>query len=111
MKKYNNPERSLWSSIIERPAKDVTELIASVQPILNAVLSDGDEALKTFSLQFDGVSLDHLQVSEQEIIEATEQVNSDLKASIQVAIKNVSTFHLQQKEAKKVVETMPGVQC
>ena len=111
MKKYNNPERSLWSSIIERPAKDVTELIASVQPILNAVLSDGDEALKTFSLQFDGVSLDHLQVSEQEIIEATEQVNSDLKASIQVAINNVSTFHLQQKEAKKVVETMPGVQC
>lgn len=111
MKLYKNPPRSEWSSIIERPAFDHSSLMQIVQPVLEAVQSEGDVALKAFTQKFDGVSLDDITVTPEEIILAKGLVANELKESIQIAVANVKKFHASQIEEVKIVETMPGVQC
>ena len=42
---------------------------------------------------------------------AHELISIELKNAIQLAYKNIFTFHQKQQSAVEVVETMPGVQC
>ncbi|CAG0925818.1 unnamed protein product [Notodromas monacha] len=63
--------------------------------------------------QFDGVVLtsETLQVGPQEIQQAIDQLDEDLKKAIQLAYANIKAFHEAQKRETLVLETMPGVLC
>ncbi|MDP4189234.1 MAG: histidinol dehydrogenase, partial [Bacteroidota bacterium] len=76
-----------------------------------AVMKDGDEALKKYTLEFDKVSLDKIEVSADEIEAASGRLDENLKSSIQLACKNIETFHRSEKQAFQKIETMPGVRC
>ena len=52
---------------MSRPRVDLSALSRSVTDILEAVRTEGDEALKRYERQFDGVELDALPVSSAEI--------------------------------------------
>lgn len=111
MKTFINPERNTWTEILKRPLFDVSELYGKVQAILNEIQQNGDEALFKFTEQFDGIKLDSLVVSANEITEAEKLVDDDLKAAIKLAAKNIEVFHNAQKSSIKKVETTPGVTC
>lgn len=111
MKTYTNPPRDIWPEILQRPLFDVSELYGKVQSVLDEVKADGDAALHKFTKQFDGVALNSFQTSEAEISEAEKLVDSDLKAAIALAAKNINVFHSAQKVEYKKIETMPGVAC
>ncbi|MBO3698148.1 histidinol dehydrogenase [Roseivirga sp. E12] len=111
MKTVINPARSTWADLLERPTMNFEAIEGRVKPVMEAVQSRGDAALREFTQQFDGVILTDLQVSDQEVIEATEQVDLSLKQAIAVAKKNIETFHEAQKDDFVKVETMPGVNC
>lgn len=111
MIKYENPSRNTWSEILKRPLLDVSELYDKVQVILNEIRQNGDLALKKYTLQFDGVLLESLTVTEKEIEEATFSVSDELKEAIALAKKNIESFHASQKTDLKKVETQPGVTC
>ena len=66
MKKYENPSKNTWNEILKRPLFDVSELYGKVQNILNEIKTEGDQALKKFTFQFDGIELDELAVSTDE---------------------------------------------
>lgn len=111
MKTYINPPRETWPEILKRPVLDVSELHGKVQSILNEIKTGGDEALRKYTLQFDGVNPDSFLVSEQELIEAEQQVDEELKAAIKLASKNIKIFHEAQITQIKKTETTPGVIC
>jgi histidinol dehydrogenase len=111
MKTFINPDRNKWSDILKRPLFDVSELYGKVQVILNDIKISGDEALRKYSLQFDGVIPDSFLVLEQELIEAEQQIDEDLKDAIKLASKNITAFHSAQITQIKKIETMPGVIC
>jgi histidinol dehydrogenase len=111
MKLYKYPVREHWPAILERPSLPVKELRKKVNKILKKVRKDGDEALLKFTSKFDGVELSELAVSETEISEAKGLVSEDLKKAINLAKKNIETFHLSQVSSPEAVETMPGVSC
>lgn len=111
MKTYINPEQSTWSEILKRPVFDVSELYGKVQTILSEIKVNGDDALLKYTLQFDGVKLDSLLVSEEELIEAEKQVGHELKAAIKLASNNINAFHTVQTTQIKKIETTPGVIC
>ena len=111
MKTYINPEKTTWPEILKRPLFDVSVLHEKVQTILNEIKSDGDKALKKFTFQFDGIHLDSILVSENEIEEAVKLVDSELKYAIALASKNIEVFHSAQKTETKKIETTPGVIC
>ena len=111
MQIVKQPQRKEWSKLLERPYVDNTAVMASVQGILDAVRSKGDEALRDFSKKFDSVELDELQVSEEEIEAAGNVLPNELKVAIQQAQANIKAFHQVQLTNKEIVTTMPGIDC
>jgi len=106
-----NPSKSFWPSLVKRPQIDRKDLSAQVNSILNEVNTNGDKALKDFTLKFDGIKLDNLKVSELELGNAADLIPSKLKKAIDQAYQNTYKFHNSQALTEPIIETMPGVKC
>jgi histidinol dehydrogenase len=111
MKVYKNPAPKDWETISQRPSFKTEDLSEKVQAILTEVRTNGDKALRNFSLKFDGVKLDDLRVSASEIKIAKNEVSMQLKKAIAIAAENIKKFHSSQKSSEAKVQTMPGVFC
>ena len=85
------PGREEWSSLIKRPALDVTTLFDTVRTVLDEVREQGDIAVKAYEEKFDKVQLSSLQVSEEEMREADALVAEDLKQAIRTAKANIES--------------------
>ncbi len=111
MKRIEYPERLQWKELLQRPVIDTATLQQQVKAVMDVVKQDGDKAVLQFTKQFDGVQLDRLEMTEQEIAITIELVPDDLKRAIKQAAHNIRTFHEQQKTGVEVIETMKGVRC
>lgn len=112
MKKYLYPGREEWETILGRPQYSLADLHEKVRGIIDRVKVEGDRALVHFTHQFDGVELPDFAVSANEIAAAGGRIPEELKASIQLASRNIEKFHaLQMVEKDVYVETAPGVRC
>lgn len=105
------PKREEWASIIERPHLDVSQLTATVKTVLDDVKARGDEAVREYELKFDKAELASLAVSKEEIDEAENLVDAQLKEAICLAHYNIKSFHEAQRFSEVRVETQPGVVC
>ena len=100
-----------WQSLLERPTKSVEDIENTVNEIFKDVAVNGDSAIARYTTIFDGVTLENIIVSQEEINNATSVVSSGLKGAIQLAKNNIEVFHAAQKTEKVSVETTPGVFC
>ncbi|HAC15354.1 MAG TPA: histidinol dehydrogenase [Bacteroidetes bacterium] len=111
MKKYSfsSLSKEKFAELLKRPVIDYATIFSTVQPIIDAVRTDGDNAVKKFTLQFDNVSLQSLMVN----VRPVEQIELDptIKSAFETAYRNISTFHKAQLPNALTVETMPGVVC
>ncbi len=105
------PAREEWASIIERPHLDVSQLNATVSGVLADIKAGGDAAVKKYEEKFDHVKLSSLAVTEAEIDEAMGLISPELKASLELAHRNIATFHKAQRFEGEKVETALGVVC
>lgn len=111
MQKILYPPKEKWEAILARPDNRLEDVYDTARGILNDVQRNGDDALKKYTRMFDGVELDGLEVTQQEIDKACMEVSSELKDAIILAKQNIEKFHQSQRITKNIVETMPGVQC
>ena len=100
-----------WEDLLARPVIDTRSLEETVSGILAEVKEKGDEAVRQFTLQFDKVSLDNLEVSGEEMEEAASGIDPALKDAILLAKGHIEQFHRLQVQAPEYIETMPGVRC
>jgi histidinol dehydrogenase len=98
-------------SLLARPALAAANLEATVAQILQEVRHRGDAAVQEYTLRFDKVAVDQLEVSATELAEAEASLDTALKTAIQTAKANIETFHAAQQSHPEVIETMPGVFC
>lgn len=106
------PTREQWAELVRRPAFDVTQLFDVVRPIMDAVHAHGDRALHEYGHRFDGVELEALAVSDDEVEAARSLVPQELREAICSAYANILDFHLiQSGETARCRETAPGVYC
>ncbi|MBR5333841.1 MAG: histidinol dehydrogenase [Alistipes sp.] len=108
---FVNPSRAEWAALCRRAEQDNSLIQQRVDEILARVESEGDAALKILAQEIDGVKLDCLKVSEAELCVASGKVKDEVKAAIEVAIKNIESFHSAQLPREVRVETQPGVVC
>lgn len=106
-----NPPDGEWEELLKRPATEALSLEKSVRKILQQIKLKGDTAVKKYTRHFDDVLLRKLEISQNEISNASSQLSEDLKEAIVVAAKNIRLFHQQQFVTEAPVETMPGVIC
>lgn len=105
------PPIAYWDALIQRPVQSNDEIEATVSPILSAIKLGQDEALLNFVERFENRSVESVEVDSKIIDNAAMHISAELKNAIDVAYKNITTFHESQKESVKVIETMPGVTC
>jgi len=103
------PSKKEWPKLLERPAFSYEKLMKSVDNILLEVKSKGDEALKLFSKEFDGINIDDFAISKKELADAGKQLNSDLKKAIILAKENIERFHSLQRDPIISCEPINGV--
>jgi histidinol dehydrogenase len=111
MKIYNNPPKSAWPALLQRPAKDLSSLRAPVSEIMQSVKEGGDATLRELTARFDKVELTDLAVDAVTIAAAGDKLTPELRAAIQIAKSNIERFHLPQQTKVTEIETMPGVTC
>ncbi len=105
------PPREAWHDLLKRPAEDLKVLSEKVSEVMQAVRRDGDEALRAYTRRFDKVDLDNFRVTEEEWKAAEAGVSDSLKQALEVAIRNITCFHEQQRQPLQETETLPGVKC
>ena len=111
MQVINYPSSQEIAEIIQRPVLDWSEIESRVKPVLEAVKSQGDFAVKKFALDFDNMLIDDFEVREQELLAAAESLDPELKEAIDLAYATIYRFHQAQVREEDPVETMPGVTC
>jgi len=111
MKKIYNPQPETWSEICKRPTQTFSDVEETVKQIFKEVQQKGDKAIAKYASFFDGVTLENIQVTPEEIEIAKKEVSPELKEAIQLAKSNIEQFHAAQKTDKIVVETTIGVTC
>ena len=75
------------------PTVNVEGVVAS---IIADVIVNKDAALKAYAKKFDGVDLDSLEVTKEEIDAAYAQVDKDFIAILEEAAENIRAFHSKQ---------------
>lgn len=99
-------------ALLARPAQhDDTARREQVAAILGAVRAGGDAAIREYTAEFDGVEIDEIRVSEDELDQARGVLGEETLAAMELAIGNVRRFHEPQLPQGLTVETMPGVVC
>ncbi|MEP7279176.1 MAG: histidinol dehydrogenase [Bacteroidota bacterium] len=111
MKVFTLPERTEWKKLLARPAIDAAALEQKVKVILDDVKVGGDEVVKKYSRQFDGMDPGDLRVDENTINTSEQGLPDELKQAIQQAAANIRAFHEKQLSPVEMIETMPGVKC
>ena len=70
-----------------------------------AVKDNGDDALLDYTEKFDGVKIDSLLVSKQELDNANAQISEELSIAIKLAKSNIEKFHNAQHISEPRIET------
>ena len=85
---------------------DVNE---TVESILKDVKARGDKALIEYTEKFDGVKLENLEVTEEEIQEAFDTIDKELMEVIQYSHDNIKKFHEKQVRNDFLIRQENGV--
>jgi histidinol dehydrogenase len=99
-------------SILARPARpgDPARRTA-VRQVLEQVKESGDQALRALTFQYDGVELEDLEVSRDEIRLAEAQLPAPQREAVRQAAVQIERFHAAQRTTPISVETAAGVRC
>lgn len=91
--------KNILSDLLKRSPNNYGQYAAAVQEILDAVKETGDAALFSYTEKFDRCKLtaETVQVTEEEIQKAYEQVDASLVDVIRKALVNIREYHERQK--------------
>ncbi len=82
--------------LLERSKINSENIINTVSDIVHNVKKNGDESLNFYTEKFDGVKLDELKVSRDEIAKGHQNVERNVLDSLKKAADNIKKFHQLQ---------------
>ena len=93
-------KKNVLEDLLKRSPNQYTEYEKSVSAILHEVKNKKDEAVFAYTNKFDGAEIHsgNIKVSEKELEEAYEQIDSDLLRIIRKAKKNIEVYHEKQRQ-------------
>jgi len=108
----NSPEgRQRLAELADRFQDNDTSCRQNVAEIIAQVRQRGDDALLEYTRKFDSPDfrLDQLKVTEAEIQAAFKQVAPELSATLDLAIRRITTFHEHEKEESWTITGDHGI--
>lgn len=100
LKIEKNTIDNILNDLLKRSPNNYGTYEAAVQEILDDVRTNGDKALFSYTKRFDGAELtkDTVEVTEEEIKAAYEQVDEELLSVIRKSMENIRVYHEKQKQ-------------
>lgn len=106
LKKINYKDKEEFTEVLED--RNVTvdpKITMTVLEILQKVKEEKDAALSFYTSKFDGVAIDNLLVSQEEMDDAMNLVDDEFISILEDAKKNIELYHKKQlKEGYEIVE-------
>ncbi|MCX8207529.1 MAG: histidinol dehydrogenase [Methanothrix sp.] len=88
----------------------IQDVLQRVNDIVMDVAENGDEALRRYTEQFDGVRIESFRVSEDEIEEAYDAVDESILNALELAAQNIYAFHDEERTKDLwLYQVAPGV--
>ena len=102
--------RDILENLLKRSPNNYGKFESAVAEILEKVKNEGDEALFTYTKQFDKVEVnkDTIRVAEEEIKEAYDTIDPSLLDVIRKALVNIRTYHEKQIQNSWFTSTTNG---
>ena len=102
--------QNILTDLLKRSPNNYTQYESSVNEIISNVRANGDAAVFDYTKKFDGatVTAENIEVTEDEITEAYEQVDSKLLEVIRKAKENIRVYHEKQKQYSWFDSSIPG---
>lgn len=100
---------SLIKELKEREKEDDLEVVGAVSNILSNVKKLGDEALIAYTKEFDKVDLKKMEVGNDELEKAFEEVEIDFISALEEASLNIKDYHEKQKSKGYILNKENGI--
>jgi histidinol dehydrogenase len=97
--------------LLRRPSQQQNDIEKLVRDLCLDVKHRGDAALREYGKRFDKVEVQNFRVTKEEFQSAKRSISSEFIDAINIAAKNIRTFHESQQTQVKKIETSKGVTC
>ena len=84
------------AEILHRAILDTTEQERAVREIIDEVRMRGDDALRQYTLLYDGVGIQNFAVTDEEFAEAMSAVGEEYVGILRRSAENIASFHRSQ---------------
>ncbi len=108
---YQSLQEQDFQRLFARNTDPSNTIQQSVMAIMGDVQAKGDIALKAYAAKFDGVRLENLYLTADEIATLASSIGREQQRALEIAFANIHRFHETQLRKERAVETMPGVKC
>jgi len=103
-----NPEER--RNLYRRTGIDFSELVEQVAPLVEDVRRRGDNAVRDWTLRFDGADLADFRVPADEMDKALAGLHPALREAMEISIANIRKFHERQMQPPVwEMEIIPGI--
>lgn len=85
-----------YNRLIKRSRIEIRTALPTVEQIIKDAKERGDEAVRRYTKEFDGVDIEEFKVSKEEFAEAKKRVTKEVKDALGKAYRNIREFHERQ---------------
>lgn len=85
------------------------EIEKTVSEIIQNVAQNGDQAVRDYERKFDNVNLADFSIPAFQLDQALDAIDDDLRAALELAKQNITSFHKQEIENSFVDVSTPGI--
>ena len=85
------------------------EIEKTVSEIIQNVAQNGDQAVREYERKFDSVNLADFSIPAFQLDQALDSIDEDLRAALELAKQNITSFHKQEIENSFVDVSTPGI--
>lgn len=102
-------EQEALNAMRARSGEIDASVTKTVQEIIDDVRRRGDDAVKNYTLKFDGVDIAQFELSSEDIDKAYNEVPEKIRESLKRAAANIRDFHERQKQQSWITTKENGV--
>ncbi|RKD27191.1 histidinol dehydrogenase [Caminicella sporogenes DSM 14501] len=101
--------KDVLNNLLKRDIEDFYEIDKNIIAILRNVKDFKDKALYDYTFKFDGVKIDNIKVTEDEVKEALDTVDNQFLDILKKAKYNIERFHKRQIEKSWIEHEKKGI--
>ncbi len=103
---YNENE---IENLVKRSQSDVNQVISIVTDIIEDIKENKDAAVKSYTEKFDKAKLENLKVTDEEIKEAYNKLDSKIIEALKSAAANIEKFHKEEIPEEWNITVQDGI--